>query len=126
MTNELRISDKLAGQIGPLQRQGAKMFIHRPDVPDEYGASACPNCNGCGSLGLQWFVGGPYETAPNCSNEAVPAGSQNVAARATFYNGKWYRQMTKTDTCPVCNGSGQPGAAVARQVDIDEYADLNF
>ncbi len=109
-----KLPSELRSQAQAIKRQGGRVFIVIPELVGKEAAKLCANCNGVGNVGIQWFTGGPYESAPACQNKADPEGSQNVPPRATFYNGSWYMQKTRSAPCPVCNGSGQPQRVRAR------------
>ena len=89
------VAQDLWNQAEMIRKRSGKAFLVTPgELPDKARElSHCLNCEGTGLLGLQTFVGGPYNTA---------AGHKHV----TEYGGKWYVQETKFYTCPVCNGAG--------------------
>ncbi len=109
-----KLPSELRNQSQAIKRGGGRVFIVIPELVGDEATKLCVNCNGVGNVGIQWFTGGPYESAPACQNKADPEGSQNVPSRATAYNDKWYMQKTRTALCPVCNGTGEPQRVRAR------------
>ncbi|KPJ95387.1 MAG: hypothetical protein AMJ53_02890 [Gammaproteobacteria bacterium SG8_11] len=104
--NNTNVPEKLFNEATSIKRQGGKVFLV---IGDDRALKPghCHNCNGTGAVGYQFFTGGPYDATPTIQN-MLPSPNQpnNVSARATFHDGKWYRQKTRTFACPDCEGTG--------------------
>jgi hypothetical protein len=103
------VPDVLYQMAHSVSRSGGKVFLVIGDVPPDIPpwSTECGNCNGQGVIGLQYFTGGPYDSAPTIQNHLPNAQRPNdVPARATIHNGKWYKQKTRTESCPICQGTG--------------------
>ena len=107
--NDTFVPEKMYLDVAAIKRGGGKVFLvlgdDRAQRPEH-----CPNCVGTGAVGYQFFTGGPYEVPPNIQNLLPNANRPNdVPARATYHNGKWYKQKSKTFDCPSCEGTGLRG-----------------
>lgn len=106
--NDTAVSDKVYGEVQALKRKGGKVFLVLPELLGGEGAKLCTNCAGIGKIGIQVITGGPYEFVPAIQVHAIklPNGKEDIPARATWIDGKWYKQKTRTHDCPVCSGTG--------------------
>ena len=102
------VSDELYQQASAVKSSGGKVFLVLPEIIGDEGAKLCSNCKGPGGIGLQIFVGGPYDFIPTIKNGGKfrSDGMEETHPRATFYEEKWYKQKTRTYKCPVCEGTG--------------------
>ena len=106
--NDTAVPDDVYGEVAAIKRQGGKVFLVHPEMVGDEGIKLCKNCFGIGSIAIQVITGGPYEFVPAIQVKAIirPDGSRETPARATWIDGKWYKQKTRSHDCPVCSGSG--------------------
>lgn len=104
--NETNVPELMYQEATEIARAGGKAFLV---ISDDRGLKPhhCRNCCGVGTVGIQIFTGGPFDATPTIQNNLKNANDPNdVPARATFYNDKWYKQKTRTWDCPTCEGTG--------------------
>ena len=107
--NDTFVTDAVFSEVTAISRGGGRVFLVIGD-DRALKPNHCRNCNGHGAVGYQYFTGGPYEATPTIQNMLPnPNRPNDVPARATFFEGKWYKQKTKTHHCPVCEGTGITG-----------------
>lgn len=107
--NDTKVPDDLYHRVTDLKRAGSKVFLVFGELPPDIPAwvAECGNCIGSGVVGIQYFTGGPYRESPPIQNLLKnPKQPNDVPARLTAHDGKWFKQKTKTYHCPVCQGTG--------------------
>jgi hypothetical protein len=107
--NDTTVPEAMFQKVASLKRTGGKVFLV---IGDDRALQPrhCRNCNGTGAVGMQYFTGGPFDATPTIQNKLPNANNPNdVPARATFVDGKWYKQKTRSWPCPPCEGTGISG-----------------
>ena len=106
--NDTYVPDDMHREVAAVKRGGGRVFLVISD-DRAMRPGHCRNCNGTGAVGMQYFTGGPYEHVPNIQNKPGKDRSgrdKDVPARATYHDGKWFKQKTRTWVCPSCSGTG--------------------
>lgn len=100
--NNTIVPEALYDKAMSLRHTGGRSFLllsdpHEIEQYSKQPIRKCSNCCNTGTVGLQWIVGGPFDTVPSGSG-----GDAKVPKVATQFEGKWWLVKNKMWTCPVC------------------------